>query len=257
VARNSNFQSLIGRVAATALSSASLAPGVEGDAALAALSALPLPGGDTVGKPCTVAAGVTDMIAKVGENIVLRRGSKLAAPGGIVVGYTHNSVSPGAGTIGVLVALAPAAGAAAGAGAAPLSPAHPAYAALQDVGKKVAMHIAAAKPLYLSRAHVPADELAREMALAQSLSTDGDKAKDKSGKPKPAHIVAKMVEGRISKWASDVCLVDQVFVLAEDGTTKVGRLVEEAGKKAGLPVAIADFKVFSVGSAGGAGGGGA
>ncbi len=237
VARNTHFQSLATRIGQAALASLPApAAGQEGQtggaaAALAALTAAPLPGGDSVGKPCGVGAGVTDMVAKIGENIVLRRGATLGAPRGMVAAYTHNALCPGAGTIGVLVALVPK-----DAGVT-LSPAHAAWPALAEVGKRVAMHIAAAKPAFLGREGVPAAAIERERDVLRAQA-------EASGKS--AANAARMVEGRLSKFYAEACLLEQPFVLSEEGV-KVGKMVDAAAAAAGVPVRVAAFTHFVVG----------
>lgn len=248
VARNENFQKLLVAVTQSALTSvppakASVASSTgTGDAAVAqavaALAAAPCPGAGAG----TVAEAVTDVIAKVRENMVLRRAAKVHAPGGVVAAYTHNAISaslPTAGTIGVLVGLAPAGGAA----SPPLNPQHPAWPGLLDLGKKVAMHIAAAKPTFLSRDGVDTASLDRERAvLAEQAKTSG----------KPANIIAKMVEGRLSKYYSDVCLLDQPYILSDDGKTTVSKVVSETVKKlpggaASSGITVTGFAYFVVG----------
>ncbi len=216
--------SAVAPVAATVSSS-----GACGAAAVAssvsALTAAPMADG-------TVGSGVTDVIAKVRENMVLRRAMKVSASNGIVTTYVHSSVTPGLGGIGVLVALTPKDS------KTVLSSAHPSYAALQEVGKKVAMHIAAAKPGFLSRDQVDTASLEREKAVL----TEQAKASGKN-----EQIIAKMVQGRISKYYSDVCLLEQPYILGEDGNTKVQKFVDEASKKAGAPVNVSAFAHFAVG----------
>lgn len=178
VARNTTFQTLAAAVTQTALTALPPVAAGNADAAsgtdVAPLAAAPLAGS-------TVAAAVTDLIAKVGENCVLRRGAKLSAPGGMVCAYTHNAVCRGAGNIGVLIAMAPKDG------KSQLSPAHPAWAPLQELGKRLAMHVAAAKPSYLSKEVVPTAALDRErVILKEQAIASGKEAK----------FIDKMVEGR-------------------------------------------------------------
>lgn len=248
VARNEHFTRLATKLSATALATL---PASGGPAAAAAAPTgcdalpepafaawrddTPLPGGDTLGGACSVAGGVTDLVAKIRENLVLRRGARLEVRGGLVVAYTHNAVAPGLGSIGVLVGLAPAGGA----GAAPLTPGGtPGYAGLADAARRVAMHVAAARPLYLSRASVPAAAVERERAvLVEQAATSG----------KPAGIVAKMVEGRLGKFYGESVLGEQPYVLSEEGV-RVGKWLDDAAKKAGAPpVVIAGFAHFVVG----------
>ena len=258
VARNGLFQSLAQRAAAGALAAlpraldtvTSEAAAGEGSASAlagaAALAAAPLPGGLVGGAgvgatPCTTAEGVAGVIAQVRENCVLRRASALGGPGCLVVPYAHNSPAAGLGSIGVLVALRRSGGGGAAA-PAPL-PASPALAAL---GRRLAMHIAAAAPAYLSRAGVPAAALARERAvLGEQL------AKDTAGKP-PA-VAQKILEGKLGKFFSECVLLEQVFALG-DGSVKVGKWVEAEARAAGAgDVEVAGFACFRVGAGGGSG----
>lgn len=206
-----------------------------------------------MGKPASVSAVVTDHVGKIGENLVLRRVGRINVPGGIVAPYIHNSIAPGLGSIGVVVGLravpapAPApkkddkkggaATAAATAAAADASTAAKApydlstapaevKTAVADIAKKLAMHVAAAKPAYLTRAHVPSEAVERErnVLLAQAASAN-----------KPADIVARMVEGKLGKFYGETVLLEQPYVASEEGA-KVSKVLADAAKKiAGLP----------------------
>lgn len=243
VARNSNFQSLASRISSVALgslpaSTLTLSSGVGQERAseqASSVAGMDLPGGDSLGKPCTVGAGVTDLVAKIRENMLLRRAASLALPTGLVVGYTHNAVGPGLGSIGVLLGLLPKHE---GKGALPVD-----NAALNELAKKIAMHIAAAKPLYCVKSDVPAREVEREKAVLMEQSA-------KSGKP-PA-IVAKMVEGKLGKFYGETVLESQPFILSEEGVG-VGKLLESgsaaalAGSQPGQSARLAGFVHFVVG----------
>ncbi len=223
MARNANFQSVLGQVAQAAL--AGLPADVSGDG-VAPLSSLPLPGSST-----PVSAAVTELVAKVGENIVLRRAAKISAPGGLVCTYTHNAASPGLGATGVLVALVP------GKGAAAVAKGTPAYTALHDFGRKLAMHVAASRPSYLSRASIPPADIDRERAIAVEQG---------KGSGKPENILAKIAEGRISKWVGETTLLEQPFAFSDEGH-KVSKVLQEVGKKAGVSVEVGGFLAFKVG----------
>jgi elongation factor Ts len=202
VARNAAFQGLATRVAAGALAALPAASRVGGAAraaaddaaAAAALAAAPLPGGDSLGTPCNVGAGVTDVIAKVGENCVLRRAARLSVAGGVVAPYIHNAAAPGLGSIGVLVGLKPAGGAPA------LVKGTPAFSGAAELARKVAMHVAAARPACLARAEVPTEALEREKTVLVEQARASGKAEA---------LIAKIVEGRLNKYYSEVCLVEQ------------------------------------------------
>ena len=131
----------------------------------------------------TVAELITASIAKIGENISLRRFARYEVTEGTVAAYIH-----GGGKIGVLVNLT--------AGSA-------------ELGKDIAMHVAAANPSYLKREEVPAAELEHEKAvLSEQARNEG----------KPDKIIEKMVMGRIQKYYKEVCLLDQEFVKDPDQT---------------------------------------
>jgi elongation factor Ts len=206
VARNELFQNFVRAVAELA---------VKAERDVEALKAASFAGN---GK--AVEGELSELIGRIGENMVLRRVARLAVGQGHVASYMHNAVSPGLGKIGVLVALESAAK----------------EDVLAQLGRQLAMHVAAANPLYLDRTSVPAAALERERAiLRDQAGTTG----------KSADIVEKMVEGRLRKFYEDSVLVDQVFVI--DGENRVGKVVETAAKSAGTPITIAGFVRFSLG----------
>jgi elongation factor Ts len=192
---------------------AGLALGVEDD--VEALKAAPYPG---TGR--SVAGELTELIARIGENLVLRRAAHLAVERGIVAFYVHNSLAPGLGKIGVLVALESAAEG----------------EAIATLGRQLAMQVAAAKPLYLDIAAVPALALERERAVLkeQARATAKNEA-----------IVERMVEGRLRKFYEEVVLIEQIFVI--DGERRVGKVIEAAAKEAGAPIRVAGFVLFVLG----------
>jgi elongation factor Ts len=136
------------------------------------------------------------------------------------VDYVHNAAAPGLGKIGVLVALESEAGA----------------DVLQPLGKQIAMHIAAAFPISLDAAGIPADVIERERKIAAEKAAE-------SGKP--AEIVAKMVDGAIAKFAKENALLSQLFVM--DNKTPVAEVVAKAAKEAGKPIALVDYVRFQLG----------
>jgi len=206
VARNELFQAFVRTVSGLAVGASG---GVE------ALKEAPYPG---TGR--TVAGELTELVARIGENLVLRRSHRLAVSTGVVASYVHNSLAPGLGKIGVLVALESAG----------------AEAALAALGRQLAMHVAAATPLYLDIAAVPAAALERERAVLR------EQAKE-SGKTEA--IVERMVEGRLRKFYEEAVLLEQVFVI--DGESRVGKVVEAAAKEAGAPIRVAGFVRFVLG----------
>lgn len=182
---------------------------------LDALKATPYPGADI-----SVDEKLTQMIATIGENMGLRRMSVLSVDNGVVASYVHNAIAGGLGKIGVLVAMQSDADA----------------DKLLTLGKHLAMHIAATVPLSLSRDDIEPAIVERER---QVLS---DQARE-SGKPE--EIIEKMIEGRIRKYYEEVCLVDQTYVL--DGESKISKVLEDASKELGSPVAVSGFVRFALG----------
>jgi elongation factor Ts len=167
-----------------------------------------------------VSEQVTHMIATIGENMNLRRSAGLEVSNGVVASYVHSAVAPGLGKIGVLVALESEGDA----------------AKLEEVGKQIAMHVAAANPLFLNKDSVDQDALDRERAvLVEQARASG----------RPEDIIAKMVEGRLRKYYEEVCLLEQVFVI--DGESKIAKIVENLSKEVGKPVALTGFVRYALG----------
>jgi len=209
VARNEQFQKAASGFAKIALAAK------DHDALLAAKS----PDGEG-----SVSDLVTRLIATIGENITLRRSAVLSVGQGVVVPYIHNAVSDGMGRIGVLVAVESTGD----------------KAALEDIGKKVAMHIAAVNPLALSEADIPAERIARE----KSILTEQIK-QDPKAVGKPDNVIEKMMEGRLRKFFEESVLLKQAFVLNPDQSVEAA--VTEAGKAAGAPAKLTGFVRFAVG----------
>ncbi|QTN18864.1 elongation factor Ts [Brevundimonas sp. AJA228-03] len=156
----------------------------------------------------TIQAEVTNMIATIGENMQLRRAARLSVDEGVVASYVHNAVAPGLGRIGVLVALH-------GGGD---------KAALRELGRKIAMHVAATAPLSLNT-----DDL-DPAAVEKERQVLTEKAKEEG---RPEAMIAKIVEGQINKFQKDVVLTKQPFVMNPDVT--IEQLVADAGKELGAP----------------------
>jgi len=168
----------------------------------------------------TVKDTLTALIAKIGENMNLRRVGSVA--GDVVATYVHNAAGPDLGKIGVLVALKSTAD----------------KEKLGALGKQIAMHIAAAFPIALSPATIPADVLAHEKSVQAEIVA-------KKAVGKPANIVEKMLEGSMRKYYEEVCLLEQTFVI--DQASKVSAVIEKAGKDFGAPVEIEGFLRLQVG----------
>jgi elongation factor Ts len=181
---------------------------------------------DAVHEGQKVSDAVTQLIATIGENIALRRSAKLEVKDGVVAAYVHSKVD-GAdhlGRIAVLVALE----------------SKGEKAALESLGKKVAMHIASANPLALSEADIPADRVERERAVLSEQIKEDPKAQGK-----PQQVLDKMLEGRMRKFFEESVLLKQAFVLNPDQTVEAA--LKEAEKAAGAPVAVKSFVRFAVG----------
>jgi elongation factor Ts len=200
VARNDKYQAFVEAVAKIALA--------VGDD-LDAIKAAPFPG-----SAGTVADELTQLVATIGENMNLRRARVLGVGSGVVATYVHNTLKPGLGKIGVLVAVE-------GAGE---------MAALETLGRQVGMHIAASSPDAIDIDSVDPAALERE----KSVLTEQARA---SGRPD--NIIEKMVEGRIRKFYEDVVLLEQVWV--HDGESRVKAVLDKAGVK------LAGFARFKLG----------
>lgn len=231
VARNEDFQDALAAFADAALAGEVAEP-VNGPLAgtAATLSSL-LDASVSVGGAGAVPVrdAVTDLVGKIRENLVLRRSAAIAAPaGGVVVPYVHNKARPDMGTIGVAVALsatpAPAAGSAG-------------YLALMEVGKTVALQVAAAQPLALDREGVDASEIERERTvLADQARASG----------KPEDIIERMVTGRLGKFYAESCLLEQKCMTVE-GDKTVKQVVADAKGAVGGEVTVHGFRILVVG----------
>ncbi len=156
----------------------------------------------------TVQDEVTQLIATVGENMQLRRAARLSVDEGVVASYVHNAVSPGVGRIGVLVALH-------GAGDKDK---------LRELGRKIAMHVAATAPLSLNTDDLDPAAVEKERAVLT------EKAKEEG---RPENMIDKIVSGQIAKFQKDVVLTKQPFVMNPDVT--IEQLVADTGKELGAP----------------------
>ncbi len=163
---------------------------------------------------------LTDMIAKIGENMNLRRAKMLEVDEGIIASYIHNAAGTNIGKIGVLVALQSKA------------PAEK----LAELGKHIAMHVAASNPLFLNIESVDPAAVEHEKSIfAEQAKASG----------KPANIIEKMVEGRVRKYYDEVVLEEQVYIM--DSDKKVKQVVADAAKELGTDIKIKDFVCFKLG----------
>ncbi len=204
VARNEQFQKMVAGIA-------SLASEANGD--VEKLAAMTYPGSSQ-----TVADYINEMIATIGENMTLRRTAALSVDKGAVVAYVHNKVDEGLGKIGALVALESD-------GKADV---------LAGLGRQLAMHVAAAKPIALNIDGVPADVLEREKAIL---------AEKNQGKPD--HVLEKIFQSSLKSFAKEHCLLDQPSIY--DTSKTVAQMVKEAEKDTGAPIALKNFVFYVLG----------
>jgi len=206
VARNDVFQGMVSDITSLALS-------VDGD--FDALTAAPYPGADK-----SVVDHVTAMVSKIGENMNVRRSAALSVDKGVVVSYVHNQIVPGLGKIGVLVALESEGD----------------TAKLSELGRQIAMHVAAINPLACSPEELDPAVVERERAVLTAEAKE-------SGKPD--NIIEKMIDGRIRKFYQEVVLLSQTFVI--DGENTVEKAVKLRESDVGAPIKVAGFVRFALG----------
>jgi elongation factor Ts len=204
VARNESFQGLVKIIADVALTAG-------GDL-------------DTLNKAkignIPVADAITESIAKIGENISLRRAASLEVKQGAVASYIHNSVGEGLGKIGVLVALESSGK----------------VDELAQIGRKIAMHVAASNPQAVEPSGLSAEVIRREKEVL------ADKAKAQG---KPANVVEKIVESGLKTFYKEVCLLDQPYIHEPDKS--VAQAIKEAEGKAGAPIKVTSFVRYALG----------
>jgi elongation factor Ts len=204
VARNDLFQGLVKMIADAALDA-----GMSIDKILAA----------KVGN-ITISEAIADTIAKVGENMSLRRAAGLSVGKGVIASYVHNAVSDGLGRIGVIVALESAGK----------------DDELKAFGRMVAMHVASANPQAIDPSGLDAAAIEREKAVL------ADKAKAQG---KPANVIDKIVESGLKTFYKEVCLLDQGFIF--DDKKSVAQAIKEAEATVGAPIKVTGFVRFGLG----------
>ena len=206
VARNEGFQTMVNEIAKTAL-------GAEGDIDKLLDAKFP-------GSALSVKDYVTEQVGTIGENMTVRRTGFISVTDGVVAAYTHNQVAPGLGKIGVLVGLESTGD----------------KDKLAELGKQIAMHIAATAPVATRREDVDPEMVERERNVLVAEAKE-------SGRPD--NIIEKMVEGRIRKFYEEVVLLSQAFVVNPDQT--VEKAVKEAEATVGAPIVVAGFVRFLLG----------
>ena len=163
---------------------------------------------------------LTDMIAKIGENMNLRRAKRIEVENGVIASYVHNAVQPNLGKIGVLVALE----------------SNGDKAKLAELGKHIAMHIAASNPLFLNIASVDPAAVEHEKSIfAEQAKASG----------KPENIIEKMVEGRVRKYYDEVVLEEQAYIMDPD--KKVKQVIADAAKEMGCDIKLKEYVCFRLG----------
>ena len=168
----------------------------------------------------TVADAIADTIAKIGENMTLRRAASLSVGAGAIGAYVHSSLSDGLGKIGVLVALESSGKA----------------DELKAFGRLLAMHVAASNPQAVEPSGLDPAVVAREKdVLADKFKAQG----------KPANMIEKIVESGLKTFYKEVCLLEQVYV--HDDKKNVAQALKEAEGKVGGPIKIAGFVRFALG----------
>jgi elongation factor Ts len=203
VARNEKFQNLAQEIAKIALTS---------DSPMEAIS--------STGK--TIKEEIDLLISLIGENITFRRSKKLTVKNGVVSSYIHNTIAPNMGKIGVLVAFE--------------ADNNTCQEKLSALGKRIAMHVAAANPTHKCPKCVPQDILDKEKEIVL------EQAKELG---KPLNIAEKMAEGRIKKFFEECTLTEQVFVV--DGRTKISEIIRIFNEENKINADIADFSKFVLG----------
>ena len=204
VARNELFQGLVKIIAKVAL-----AVGAD----VEKISAAKVGG-------LTVADAIADTVAKIGENMSLRRASALSVGTGAIANYVHNAVDEGLGKIGVLVALE--------------SPGK--TDELKRFGRMLAMHVAASNPQAIDAARLDPETVRREKeVLADKFKAQG----------KPANVVEKIVESGLKTFYKEVCLLDQAFIHEPDKS--VAQAIKEAEGKVAGPIKVTGFVRYALG----------
>ncbi len=209
VAKNEKFQTYVGKVAEQAL--ASNAADIDAFMEEAWIE----------DSSKTVKDVLVEQVAVIGENLKIRRFEKAAVENGCIVDYIH-----GGGRIGVVV----------------VAESDVVNDAVKEAMKNIAMQIAALNPKYIDRSEVSAEYIAheKEILLAQIMN-------DPKESQKPEKVINGMIEGRVSKELKEICLMDQVYVKAEDGKQTVAKYLETVSKEAGTKVSVKKFIRFETG----------
>ncbi len=209
VAKNEKFQTYAADVAAQAL----MTTAVDIDAFM----------GETWAKDTTmtVKEALSSQISIIGENMNIRRFEQVAEDNGFVASYIH-----GGGKIGVLIDVET----------------DVVNDAVKEMAKNVAMQAAALKPMYTDRSEVSEDFIEHEKGILMAQIQNDPKEASK-----PEKVIAGMIQGRINKELKEICLMDQIYVKAEDGKQSVEQYVKAVAKENGANIKIKKFVRFETG----------
>jgi elongation factor Ts len=204
VARNDLFQGLVKMIANVALD---VGPDVE--------KILAARVGDG-----RIADAISETIAKIGENMTLRRAAEISVGKGVVSSYMHNSPEEGLGRIGVIIALESTGK----------------TDELKAFGRMLAMHVSFANPQAIDSSGLDAATVERERGVL-AAKAEG----------KPANVVDKIVESGLKSFYKEICLLDQPFIFDEKNKQSVAQAIKEAEAKVGAPVKVSGFVRYALG----------
>ena len=209
VAKNAKFQAYVAQVAAQALTTTA----ADMDTFMAEKWA--------ADESLTVKEALSSQISIIGENMNIRRFKQVVEENGVVVSYIHAG-----GRIGVLVDVETSV----------------VNDAVKEMGKNIAMQIAALNPKYTSRDEVSAEFIEHEKSILMAQIQNDPKEASK-----PEKVIQGMIQGRINKEMKEICLLDQTYVKAEDGKQSVAQYVAQVAKENGAKITVKGFVRFETG----------
>ena len=209
VAKNAKFQAYVAQVAAQALTTTAADMDAFMEEKWAADETL------------TVKEALSSQISIIGENMNIRRFKQVVEENGVVVSYIHAG-----GRIGVLVDVETSV----------------VNDAVKEMGKNIAMQIAALNPKYTSRDEVSAEFIEHEKSILMAQIQNDPKEASK-----PEKVIQGMIQGRINKEMKEICLLDQTYVKAEDGKQSVAQYVAQVAKENGANITVKGFVRFETG----------
>ena len=170
----------------------------------------------------SIADAISDNVAKIGENMTLRRAAEVSVGKGVVGTYVHSSVTDGLGRMGVIVGLESAGK----------------TDELKAFGRLLAMHVASANPQAVDPSGLDPAVVEREKnVLADKFKAQG----------KPAAMIEKIVESGLKTFYKEVCMLEQPFIFDEKGKQSVAQAIKEAEGKVGSPIKVTGFVRFALG----------